>query len=106
MTQQRSKQMEINRRANMILHGFGPEVMKSIKVCQSCGNIMDADEHFCTNCGKRISKRTLFEVYQQMHPCCSRCGTVAPDDAEYCPKCGAELIKNGIYRKDETHGSK
>ena len=93
MTQQRIKQMEKDRQANMILHGFGPEVMKSIKVCQSCGNIVDADNRFCTCCGKRMSDRTLFALYQQMHPYCPCCGTVAPDDAVYCPKCGARLMK-------------
>lgn len=95
MTQQRIKQMEKDRQANMILYGFGPEAMKTVKVCQSCGNIMDAKKHFCTCCGKRMSDRTLFALYQQMHPCCPCCGTVAPDDAVYCPKCGANLeVKN------------
>ena len=72
--------------------GYGPETMKRIKVCGNCHEGNDASENFCTRCGHRLPEKTLFFIYQQMHPYCPVCGTVAPDHALYCPSCASKLV--------------
>ena len=100
MKQQKNEDKEREHQANMRLHGFGPEVMKRLKVCPHCGSMEDAAKNTCTHCGKRINGKTLFDLYRRMHPYCPLCGTVAPDGAGYCPKCGREIQKQSPKKDD------
>lgn len=57
--------------------GFGPKVMKRMKVCPDCG--------------MRLLTKTLYDCYRERHLCCDRCGTVLTSDARFCPHCGQPL---------------
>lgn len=74
--------------------GFGPKVMKSMKVCPHCGTVVDNEHRVCPDCGMRLLTKTLYDRYRERHLCCDKCGTVLADDSRYCPHCG-----NSLYLK-------
>ena len=39
--------------------GFGPKVMKRIKVCPHCGTVVDSEQSVCPDCGMRLLTKTL-----------------------------------------------
>lgn len=82
---------EIVRRENMLRYGFGPEVMKQIKICGSCGTQNAAYERKCRECRTKLPRNTLFDLYREMHQSCPICKTVIPDHTGYCPVCGKKL---------------
>lgn len=77
-------------------YGFGTKVMKTIKVCGSCGNTEAAERYTCSKCGKRLPVQTLFQIYQKKHRVCSVCDTVLAAYMRYCPHCGTQ-IEPGIH---------
>ncbi|MBQ4611007.1 MAG: zinc ribbon domain-containing protein [Clostridia bacterium] len=81
------------RAEGMRRYGFGPDAMCKIKVCNRCGAANDSSVHRCEECGAKLPRDTLFDLYKRSHPYCPLCDTVAADHARYCPRCGSE-IKN------------
>lgn len=81
----------VMRRANMKQHGFGTEVMKSIKICSTCGAVSPVKKSRCPECGTKLPKLSLFQVYRSRHRTCAKCGLVVPEHAVYCSDCGARL---------------
>lgn len=79
------------RHDGMKKYGFGTDVMKTIKVCASCGAMMNVSQKFCKECGTRLPKDNLFESYQKKHKNCFVCGTVVAENTHYCPRCGQRL---------------
>jgi len=75
----------------MAQHGFGPDAMRKIKVCGSCGMGADAEQQFCKECGARLNDTTLFDLYKKNHLYCPDCGTVLPDSARFCSHCGRKF---------------
>ena len=71
--------------------GFGPNVMKKLKVCTNCGQIATARSIICTQCGTRLPFATLFDSYRRRHPCCPNCNTVLTAGSNYCPHCGQSV---------------
>ncbi len=71
--------------------GFGPIIMKQIKVCRICGGSCAATEQYCTECGAILPKETLFDLYKSQHLYCPACDTVVADTSLYCPECGKKL---------------
>ncbi len=71
--------------------GFGPNVMKKLKVCPKCGSLAETNSVFCSKCGERLPDGSLFDVYKSLHKCCSVCDIVIPAGAAYCPNCGKEI---------------
>lgn len=65
--------------------GFGPKVMKSMKVCPHCGTVVDNEHRVCPDCGMRLLTKTLYDRYRERHLCCDKCGTVLADDSRYVP---------------------
>lgn len=74
--------------------GFGPKIMKQIKVCPHCGTIVNGNHSVCPDCGMRILTKTLYDRYLEKHLCCDKCGTVLTLDSRYCPHCGRSLYLN------------
>lgn len=74
--------------------GFGPNVMKKVKVCPECGYMTEVTASYCPECGKYIPA-TLYERYRQQHRCCGSCGEVLAQDAQYCPACGSAVMRIG-----------
>lgn len=72
-------------------YGFGPEEMKKIKVCKSCGAKSGATETVCSTCGEVLSEKTLFDEYKGKHIYCKNCDTVLAKDAQFCPQCGLRI---------------
>jgi len=72
-------------------YGFGPDVMKRIKVCRVCGCSCDAGETYCQGCGAVLPQETLFDLYRSQHLSCPACGTVVAKEARFCPHCGSQL---------------
>lgn len=68
--------------------GLGPYVMKKLKVCGNCGHLTKKRAFFCPVCRKRLSGKTLYDRYKEMHICCSVCGIPLAEDTRYCPHCG------------------
>lgn len=84
-----------SRDANLKQYGFGPEVMKQIKVCPQCGVRAMVSQHFCRECGMELPAGTLYDAYKRSHRVCPVCDTVVAQAAEYCPSCGAHLEQVG-----------
>ena len=49
-------------------------------LCSKCGNVLNADDEFCPNCGDGTSKIVK----------CT-CGVENDKDADFCVRCGAKL---------------
>ena len=85
---------EINeeiRQAAMEEFGFGPNVMKSIKVCGSCGAVSPVGNSFCGACGALLPAETVFQQYRTRHLYCVSCDTVLPAGAVFCARCGKKI---------------
>jgi len=77
---------------NMKHFGFGPEVMKSIKVCKECGAKANSELLFCPECDSPLPTETLYTLYVHSHFVCTKCKTVVSAKYKYCPQCGKKLI--------------
>ncbi|MBQ4347075.1 MAG: hypothetical protein IJC39_01340 [Firmicutes bacterium] len=83
--------MRTNFSATAQRFGFGPEVMKKIRVCRVCGCSCTAQEKYCRDCGAILPKETLFDLYKAQHLYCTACDTVVSGSAVFCPECGKRL---------------
>jgi len=79
---------------NLEKFGFGPNVMKKIKICPKCGQISKKGSLFCRSCGAFLTRETLYDHYRRQHRCCPECDTVLADDSRYCPNCGKQISSN------------
>ena len=77
---------------NMKHFGFGPEVMKSIKVCKECGAKANSELLFCPECDRPLPTETLYTLYVHSHFVCTKCKTVVSAKYKFCPQCGKKLI--------------
>ena len=71
--------------------GFGPDVMKSTKVCRVCGETCTAEDKHCRKCSALLPKETLFDLYKTYHLYCPKCNTVVSNTVFFCPECGKRL---------------
>ena len=91
-------QDENSRRETMAHYGFGPEAMKSTRVCAVCGAATATQALRCPVCGNPLPSETLYDWYRDQHPVCPVCGSVLPRSQEirYCPQCGSRLPSHGV----------
>lgn len=88
--------------------GYGPKVMKRVKVCPHCGMVVRDKQSVCPACGMRLLGKTLYDRYRDKHLCCDKCGTVLSNDSRYCPHCGRKLYlkvtdaETGVCTKPQT----
>ena len=82
---------------NMEDFGFGPNVMKKIKICSRCGKMVKAKTKNCPDCKEKLPRETLFDRYKRQHQCCPYCDTVLAPDSQYCPNCGRQILSD--YQK-------
>lgn len=87
----KNNEIDMVRLESMERYGFGPHIMKKIKVCERCGRTSPASENFCRECGNRLPEKTLYQSYKERHKYCKKCETVLSDSSEYCPQCGAKF---------------
>lgn len=80
---------------NLERFGFGPNVMKKLRVCPRCGQMVKSRADACPDCGERLPKETLFDCYKRKHSSCSHCDTILTADTLYCPNCGNLVNKEG-----------
>jgi len=73
---------------NLERYGFGPNVMKKLRICPRCGQAVKTRADICPECGERLPRDTLFDHYKRQHQCCPDCDTVLAPDSLYCPHCG------------------
>lgn len=86
--------------------GFGPKVMKRIKVCPHCGTVVDSEQSVCPDCSMRLLGKTLYDRYRERHLYCDRCGTVLAADARFCPPLRAVTVPESFCRlKDPARRS-
>jgi len=81
---------------NLEQFGFGPNVMKKIKVCPKCGQMAKKGSFFCRSCGAFLTRETLYDHYRRQHCCCPECDTVLAADSQYCPNCGSKTRLNVV----------
>ena len=89
------EQIEKVRIESMRHLGFGPQVMKRLKICTSCGEPISSDKMFCRECGAPLPKVTLYQSYSARHKVCRTCSTVVSDSSLYCPQCGRIILQEG-----------
>ena len=71
--------------------GYGPNVMKKIKLCSRCGTIANVKVRICPDCGEQLTNETLYDNYKRQHASCPDCDTVLAPGSRYCPNCGRKL---------------
>ena len=71
--------------------GLGPYVMKKLRVCAKCGQVVRGRLFFCPGCRSRMPAMTLFDFYKKMHFYCPGCEIALAPDARYCPHCGRKV---------------
>ncbi|WP_394863398.1 zinc ribbon domain-containing protein [Paraclostridium bifermentans] len=52
-----------------------------------CGNILNDESKFCSQCGKKIKEEVAFET-------CEFCSSEISEDANFCACCGNKVRKN------------
>lgn len=87
----KKNEADIIRQESMEQYGFGPQTMKKMKVCISCGYVSATSEKFCRECGAELPIKTLFQCYKEKHKYCKNCQTIVADNTEYCPQCGHKI---------------
>ena len=78
---------------NLERFGFGPNVMKKLRICPRCGQTVKSRADTCPDCGETLPKETLYDRYKRQHLCCSNCDTVLSPDSRFCPSCGAQVLQ-------------
>lgn len=73
--------------------GFGPNVMKKIRVCPRCGQVVKTKADVCPECGEKLPRETLFDRYKRQHRSCPDCDAILSSDCQYCPSCGKQLLQ-------------
>ena len=73
--------------------GFGREAMERVKVCGFCSSLEPSRNAVCSDCGERLPKKTLYDLYREQHEICDKCGTVLSEKMRYCPRCGKKQLK-------------
>lgn len=53
----------------------------NMKKCTICGNEINGDEQFCSQCGNRIDGKIV----------CKNCDNLCDQGSKCCPKCGKDL---------------
>ena len=93
MTAEESRliKQESLRQANMIQYGFGPTVMRKIRICTECGMPAAGTERKCRECGAKLPWENLFQQYRKRHKYCTHCDTVVAEDVQFCPECGTRI---------------
>ncbi len=77
---------------NLERYGFGPNVMKKLRICPRCGQAVKTRADTCPECGERLPRDTLFDRYKRQHQCCCDCDTVLAPGSLYCPNCGTAVL--------------
>lgn len=78
-------------RETMIHYGFGVAAAKKIKVCSECGALCKANESFCTECGRGLPEKNLYQQSVEGKLRCLHCGSLLGNAKNYCPVCGVSL---------------
>lgn len=94
--EERIQEWENHKIKRMKQFGFGPEIMKSKKVCPVCKSLMDARRDNCTKCGAKLPYTTVYQMYINMHNYCTICDTVVSKNAHYCPQCRSILHSEAV----------
>ena len=81
------------RSESMKRFGFGPDVMKSTRICRVCGMSCAEEKDYCPDCGAILPRETLFDLYKGFHLYCPVCDTVVSNTSIFCPTCGKQLQK-------------
>lgn len=84
---------KIKRKNSLSQFGFGADVMKITTVCTKCNSMESTSKLFCSKCGKKLPKVTLYDYYRAQHRSCRDCGAILSESMEYCPKCGVVIKK-------------
>ena len=88
------------RRVTLLEYGFGPETLRSRKICPECGRANSARDTRCTECGAALPEKTLYDLYRAHHRCCPSCGIAVTCAAMYCPECGTRLPKKPARERE------
>ncbi len=70
--------------------------MSSPRHCPGCGNPVDPDAQFCSNCGTPVPQEPAGPRY------CHSCGSEVLAGASFCQSCGANLQRSNGERKSQS----
>ena len=87
---------------NLERFGFGPNVMKKLRVCPRCGQTVKSRADTCPDCGERLPNETLFDRYKRKHLSCPDCDTVLAPGSLYCPNCGKQILPKAAGNEKST----
>lgn len=80
-----------SRQDDLLLFGFGTEVMKNSTVCEHCHSLQASWRRVCSECGTPLPKTNLYDLYRSQHSTCKKCASVLSDSMQFCPHCGEKV---------------
>lgn len=66
--------------------------------CVHCGNKLDDDAAFCSNCGKNATEKATREEIKF----CKKCGAELEADSVFCANCGNKIWKKEVEQAQES----
>ncbi len=66
--------------------------LELLKICPTCGNVVEDDERFCAKCGARLFDKMI----NADENICPQCGRTKKGDSSFCVYCG--------YKFDDAYG--
>ena len=70
--------------------------------CVHCGNKLDDDAAFCSNCGKNATEKATKEEIKF----CKKCGAELEADSVFCANCGSKVWEEKNERKPASSSKK
>jgi len=79
--------------------GMAGGMMKDMRVCPACGELVRGEVQFCPKCGAGLPEKTVMEL-----ALCPQCAKQNPPGTDFCTACGAKLP--GRELQEEAQRSK
>lgn len=92
----KTKLQNVIRKDSLENFGFGIDAMKRLAVCPNCHSLENSENATCSVCKIKLTKSTLYDLYQSKHKTCPACKTVVTNGMQFCPHCGEVLHPKAV----------